>query len=166
MGVRRVDKSDLRAIAKATGATMLLTLANLDGACVHGKQRTGLTRTGEESFDASALGEAESVTQEFVGEQEIIVVRGTKTQTSSTILLRGANHLVLDEMERSVHDALCAVKRVLESQRVVPGGGAVEAALAIHLEKFAESLVRPRPRAVHVAHGAGHSRAAGHYGVC
>lgn len=52
--------------------------------------------------------------------------------------------MMLDEMERSVHDALSAVKRVLESGSVVPGGGAVEAALSIHLEKFAESLVRPR----------------------
>lgn len=47
-----------------------------------------------------------------------------------------------DEMERSVHDALCVVKRVLESKSVVPGGGAVEAALSIYLENFATSLVR------------------------
>ena len=46
-----------------------------------------------------------------------------------------------DEMERSVHDALCVVKRVLESKSVVPGGGAVEAALSIYLENFASSLV-------------------------
>ncbi len=48
---------------------------------------------------------------------------------------------MLDEMERSVHDALCVVKRVLESKSVVPGGGAVETALSIHLENFATSLV-------------------------
>jgi len=46
-----------------------------------------------------------------------------------------------DEMERSIHDALCVVKRVLESKTVVPGGGAVEAALSIYLENFATSLV-------------------------
>ncbi len=44
-------------------------------------------------------------------------------------------------MERSVHDALCVVKRVLESNQVVPGGGAVEAALSIYLENFATSIV-------------------------
>lgn len=125
MGVRRVEKEDLRNIAKATGGTILLNLANLEG---------------EESFDPAALGEAESVSQEFVGEDEVIVIRGTKNTTSASILLRGANHMMLDEMERSVHDALSAVKRVLESGAVVPGGGAVEAALSIHLEKFAESL--------------------------
>ena len=46
-----------------------------------------------------------------------------------------------DEMERSIHDALCVVKRVLESKKVVPGGGAVEAALSIYLENYATSLV-------------------------
>ena len=44
-------------------------------------------------------------------------------------------------MERSIHDAICVVKRVLESKSVVPGGGAVEAALSIYLENFATSLV-------------------------
>lgn len=49
-----------------------------------------------------------------------------------------------DEMERSLHDALCVVKRVLESKSVVPGGGAVEAALSIYLENYATSMVRTR----------------------
>lgn len=44
-------------------------------------------------------------------------------------------------MERSVHDALCVVKRVLESKNVVAGGGAVEVALSIYLENFATTLV-------------------------
>ena len=48
---------------------------------------------------------------------------------------------MVDEMERSVHDALCVVRRVLESKKVVAGGGAVEAALSIYLENFATSLV-------------------------
>lgn len=48
---------------------------------------------------------------------------------------------MVDEMERSIHDALCVVKRVLESNLVVPGGGAVETALSIFLENFATSIV-------------------------
>ena len=48
---------------------------------------------------------------------------------------------MVDEMERSVHDTLCVVKRVLESKSVVPGGGCVEAALSIYLENLATSLV-------------------------
>merc|ERR1739848_838051 len=43
-------------------------------------------------------------------------------------------------MERSVHDVLCIVKRTLEGGKVVPGGGAVEAALSIYLENFATTL--------------------------
>lgn len=49
---------------------------------------------------------------------------------------------MLDEIERSLHDALCIVKRALESNRVVPGGGAVEAALSVYLEHVADSMVR------------------------
>lgn len=65
----------------------------------------------------------------------------TKARTSASIILRGANDFMCDEMERSLHDALCVVKRVLESKSVVPGGGAVEAALSIYLENYATSMV-------------------------
>lgn len=47
---------------------------------------------------------------------------------------------MLEEMERSIHDALCVVKRALESNAVVPGGGAVETALSVYLENFATTL--------------------------
>ncbi len=63
------------------------------------------------------------------------------SKSAASIILRGANDFMVDEMERSVHDALCVVKRVLESNLVVPGGGAVEAALSIYLETFATSIV-------------------------
>ena len=62
-------------------------------------------------------------------------------RSAASIILRGANDFMVDEMERSVHDALCVVKRVLESQQVVAGGGAVEAALSIFLESLATSIV-------------------------
>lgn len=62
-------------------------------------------------------------------------------RSAASIILRGANDFMVDEMERSVHDALCVVKRVLESNLVVPGGGAVETALSIFLENFATSIV-------------------------
>jgi len=95
---------------------------------------------GNESFDASSLGDAESFAQERVAANELILIKGTKNAKSASIILRGANEVMLNEMERSVHDSLMAVKRVLESKEVVPGGGAVEAAVAMHLETFAESL--------------------------
>lgn len=54
--------------------------------------------------------------------------------------MRGANDYFLDEVERSLHDSLCVIKRVLESNTVVAGGGAVEVALSIYLDDFARTL--------------------------
>jgi len=125
MAVRRCKKVDLKRIAKATGATFLSTLANLEG---------------EESFDASMLGTAEEVVQERISDDELILIKNPKARTAASIILRAANDFYCDEMERSVHDALCVVKRVLESKQVVPGGGCVEAALSIYLENFATSV--------------------------
>nr|CAD7444828.1 unnamed protein product [Timema bartmani] len=125
MAVRRCKKSDLKRIAKATGAAYLTSLSNLEG---------------EETFEASAVGEASEVIQELICDEELILIKGPKARTASSIILRGPNDFYCDEMERSVHDALCVVKRVLESKTVVAGGGCVEAALSIYLENFATSL--------------------------
>jgi len=125
MAVRRCKKEDLRRIAKSCGGKLLLNLGDLEGA---------------ESFDASALGTAESVSQERIADDECLVIKGCKASQTASIILRGANSLMLEEMERSVHDAICVVKRTLESGQVVPGGGAVEAALSIYLENFATTL--------------------------
>lgn len=126
MAVRRCKKEDLRRIAKATGATLVGALSDLNG---------------DEKFEASNLGSAEEVVQERISDDECILVKGTKAHTSASIILRGANEYSLDEMERSVHDSLSAVKRALESGRIVPGGGAVETALHIYLEEWATSVV-------------------------
>jgi len=125
MAVRRCKKDDLKRIAKATGATLISTLANLEG---------------EETFDPSYLGYADEVVQERISDDECLLIKGTKAFSCASIILRGANDFMLDEMERSVHDCLCAVKRTLESNAVVPGGGCVEAALSIYLEKHATTL--------------------------
>lgn len=132
MAVRRCRKEDLRRIAKATGATLVGSLANLEG---------------DETFEASSLGHADEVVQERISDDELILVKGTKVVNSSSIVLRGANDYMLDEMERALHDALSIVKRTLESGSVVPGGGAVETALSIYLENFATTLVSAVPYA-------------------
>lgn len=125
MAVRRVKKSDLKRIAKATGATFLTSLTNMDG---------------EESFEANMIGEAAEVSQEFICDDELLLIKNPKARTAASIVLRGPNDFYCDEMERSVHDALCVVKRVLEGKKIVAGGGCVEAALSIYLENFATSL--------------------------
>lgn len=65
-----------------------------------------------------------------------------KARSACSIILRGPNDYTLDEVERSLHDALCVVRRVCESRSVVPGAGCVEGALAVYLEHFATTIVR------------------------
>lgn len=67
-------------------------------------------------------------------------ISGVKHLKAVSILLRGPNEYMIEEVERSIHDALCVVRRVLESGKVVAGGGACEVALSIHLEDFARTL--------------------------
>merc|ERR1712216_909471 len=116
---------DLRRIAKLTGGTLMITLADMEG---------------NETYDPGMLGHAEEVIEERICDDDHLVIKGGKTQRSCCCLLRGANMHMLDEVERSLHDALCAVKRTMESASVVPGGGSVESALSIYLENFATTI--------------------------
>ncbi len=125
MAVRRCKKEDLRRIAKLTGGSLIITFADMDG---------------NESFTPDMLGHADEVIEERIADDDHIVIKGGKSTRACSVLLRGANMHMLDEVERSLHDALCAIKRALESASVVPGGGCVESALSIHLENFATSL--------------------------
>eukprot|EP00270_Netrium_digitus_P004839 TRINITY_DN1622_c0_g1_i2.p1 TRINITY_DN1622_c0_g1~~TRINITY_DN1622_c0_g1_i2.p1 ORF type:complete len:545 (+),score=161.04 TRINITY_DN1622_c0_g1_i2:47-1681(+) len=125
IAVRRVKKEDLRHIAKASGATIALSFADMEGG---------------ETFDSSFLGTAEEVVEERVADDDVLMLKGLKTSRAVTLLLRGANDQMLDEMERSLHDALSIVKRTLESNTVVAGGGAADAALSVYLENLATTL--------------------------
>jgi len=126
MGLRRVEKADMRRIARLTGATIVTTFAQPDGS---------------EAFDKSSLGELESVYEEAVGDNDFVFLKAAKNKNSScSIVLRGANEYMLDEIDRSLHDSLCVIKRTMESGTIVAGGGAVEVALNIYLENFAAKL--------------------------
>lgn len=83
MGVRRVLKDDMKRIARATGATMVMTLANMEG---------------DETFEASSLGYAQLVEQERVCDDELLVITKPKAKSSASIILRGANLFMLDEV--------------------------------------------------------------------
>lgn len=125
IAIRRVKKGDLRRIASCTGAKIVISLADFEG---------------EEVYDASYLGKCSKVYEKRVGDWEYTFFEGLEKTRAQTIILRGANDFFLDEIERSVHDSLCVVKRVLESNAVVAGGGAVEVALSIFLDDFARTL--------------------------
>lgn len=134
MAVRRVKKDDLRRIARATGATVQISLATA------GEEGEGEGEgESEEAFDASALGSCEEVAQERFGEDECLIFKGEAMHAAS-VILRGANAFMLDEVDRSLHDALCIVKRTLESRAVVVGGGAIDTALSVHLDAYARTL--------------------------
>ncbi|URD90226.1 T-complex protein 1 subunit alpha [Musa troglodytarum] len=125
IALRRVGKEDLRHVAKATGATVVTTFADMEG---------------EETFDSSLLGHADEVVEERIADDDVILIKGTKNSSAVSLILRGANDYMLDEMDRALHDALCIVKRTLESNMVVAGGGAVEAALSVYLEYLSTTL--------------------------
>ncbi|CDF39760.1 unnamed protein product [Chondrus crispus] len=125
IAVRRVSERDINRIAKATGATVEVAMADL---------------SGEETFDPSLLGSAEEIYEERIRDDNVLILKKCKSTAACSVLLRGPNEYMCDEMSRSFHDAVCVVKRTLESNYVVAGGGAVEAALSIHLENFAKML--------------------------
>lgn len=155
IAVRRVKKEDMTRIAKATGGKVVVTMADLEG---------------DEVFDETCLGHCEEVSEERVGDSELLYFRGCRGGHACTVVLRGANEFMIDEMERALHDSLCVIKRMLESNALVAGGGAVECALSVHLEgvatsmgskeqlavaQFAEALlVIPRVLTVNAAHDA------------
>ena len=126
IAVRRVKKSDLRRIAKSTGGKVVISLADVEGE--------------EETYSAENLGTCTRVEEKRVGDWDYIFFEGMSQQAACTIVVRGANEFFLDEIERSIHDSLCVVKRVLESNSLVAGGGSVEVALSIYLDDFARTL--------------------------
>jgi len=126
---RRVPKEDLKRLAKATGGQVVITMADMEG---------------EESFDESALGKCQAIQETRVGDGELLKIFGCKGSGASTIVLRGANEYMLDEIDRSLHDSLCVVKRMLESNTLVPGGGAVEVALNVYLQEYALKTIDTR----------------------
>ena len=125
IAVRRCDKADMKRLASATGAKIMITFDD---------------ENGEEIFNKDCLGEAEEVSEEAINDYNYVFFKKCKKQSAQTILLRGANYLMLDEIERSIHDGLCAVKRVLESNKLVVGGGCVEVSTSLYLENHARGL--------------------------
>lgn len=125
IAVRRVSKKDLRKIAKSTKATVITTLAE---------------DNGDERFDSSYLGEADSVSEERIGDNEYIFFKKSKFSEFQTIIVRGANEFMIDEVERSLNDAFYALKRVFESNSLVVGGGCIETAVGVYLEDFSRTI--------------------------
>jgi thermosome len=119
LAARRIKQSDMEKLAKATGARIVTNLDDLT---------------------EKDLGEAELVEERKVEEDKMIFIEGCKNPRSVTILIRGGSERVVDEAERSLHDALSVVKDVLIKPAVVAGGGAPEAEAAKVVREWSSSL--------------------------
>jgi len=118
LAVRRVKESDMTKLAKATG---------------------GRISTNLDDISADDLGSAEIVQQKKVESDKWVFIEGCKNPRSVTVLIRGGSQRVVDEVDRSIHDALMVVKDVVEKPSIVAGGGSPEAYLAAELNEWASS---------------------------
>jgi len=119
LAVRRVKDSDMTKLAKATGARMV---------------------TGLEGLTVADLGHANLVEERKVEDDKWTFVEECKNPKALTIFVRGGSQRVVDEAERSMHDAIMVVKDVLENPAIVAGGGAVEEELSYRLMKWSATL--------------------------
>lgn len=96
---------------------------------------------GIETFSADKLAKVQLVEEVKLGEEKMIKMTGVAKTTKETasILVRGSNQLVLDEAERSLHDALCVVRSIVHKQYLIPGGGAPETEVSVSLSRAAKS---------------------------
>ncbi len=117
--VRRIKKSDMEKLAKATGAKIVTNLDDLS---------------------ADDLGYAAVVEERKIGDDNMTFVTGCKNPKSVSILIRGGTEHVVDEVERALHDALKVVAVAIEDGVAVPGGGATEVELAMKLREYAPSV--------------------------
>ncbi|MGI0132050.1 MAG: thermosome subunit beta [Thermoplasmata archaeon] len=118
-GVRRVKKSDMEKLAKATGANIVSKVSEL---------------TKED------VGTAGLVEERKIGDDSLTFVTGCKKAKAVSILMRGGTEHVLDEIERSLDDALNVVAVAVEDGKIVYGGGAAASELAMHLRDHAAKV--------------------------
>jgi len=117
--VRRVKESDLTKLAKATGGKIVTNLDDL--------------------FEKD-LGTSDIVEERKIEEDRWVFVEGCKHPKSVTLLLRAGSQRVVDEVERSVHDAIMVVRDIMELPSIVAGGGAPETYAATKIRSWAKSL--------------------------
>ncbi len=117
--IRRVKKSDMEALAKATGGKVITNLGDMT---------------------QKDLGYAKLVEERKIGDDKMTFVEGCKNPRAVTILIRGGTERIVAEAERSLHDALCVARDVVQEPKIVAGGGAPEMEVARALKEYAETL--------------------------
>lgn len=119
LAVRRVKKSDMEKLARATGATIV---------------------TNVEDLDFEDLGKAGSVAEKKVSGEAMLFVEDCKDPKSVTLLIRGSTEHVVDEIQRAMEDAIGVVAATVEDGKVVAGGGSAEIAIAKGLKEYADTI--------------------------
>jgi len=119
LAVRRVKESDMTKLSRATGAQMVNNL---------------------EDLGSKDLGAADLVEERKVETDKWVFIEGCKHPKAVTILIRGGSQRVVDEAERSVHDALSVTKDVMEKPMIVAGGGSPESYVAGKLREWSSTL--------------------------
>jgi thermosome len=119
LAVRRVKRSDIEKVAKATGARIITRI---------------------EEISEKDLGRAKLVEERRVGEDRMVFIEGCENPKAITILIRGGTKRLVDEAERSIKDALNVVKDVLVEPKIVAGGGAPEIEVSLALRDYAKTL--------------------------
>ncbi|NPA99316.1 MAG: thermosome subunit, partial [Crenarchaeota archaeon] len=119
LAVRRVKRSDMEKLERATGGRIVSSVRDLT---------------------PDDLGEAELVEERRIGNDKMVFIEGCKNPKAVTILIRGANDMILDEVERSLKDALNVLRNVMKEPKILPGGGAIEVELALRLRDYAAKI--------------------------
>jgi thermosome len=117
--VRRVKKSDMEKLAKATGANLVTKLDDLN---------------------KDDLGDAKLVEEKKIAEDRMTFVTGCKNPKAVSVLIRGGTEHVVDEIDRSLNDAISVVSVAIEDGKVVTGGGSAAMELAMRLREYAASV--------------------------
>jgi len=117
--VRRVKKSDMEKLARATGASLVSSI---------------------DSITKDELGHAGVVEERKVSGEEMTFVEKCKNPKAVSIIVRGGTEHVVDELERAIHDALRVVGVVFEDHKVVAGGGAPETELSLRLREYGATV--------------------------
>ena len=116
LAVRRIKKSDMEKLGRATGGRIVTNLDDLK---------------------AADLGKAESAEEKKIGDDKMVFIEGCKDPKSVSVLIRAGLERLVDEAERALKDALSVVIDVVQKPKIVVGGGSIEAELSKKLKDYA-----------------------------
>jgi T-complex protein 1 subunit alpha len=125
IGVRRINLENLKKISNACGGKISIFRSK---------------KISQKFYEKVLLGKAEEIFEENVAGTEILILRGCRFARGGSIVLRGPTEFLIDEITRSLMDAINMVKKAIEGNKLVPGGGAVETAIYTSLVNLADSI--------------------------